>query len=583
LLAEEFLSGRNGLRDDLTRGGMRMSNKKLAWAAITFIGCAGILAAGCAVLKESGIPDGTPVQGGVSKVVNLDQGWSKQDQEWFWFSSQGSRIIRYPWFLALEQDGNTEPFRSNANMDRLRFLTEKPTGLNPDGLPVGFAKDVDSKSKEQWMGWTCAACHTSQVEHNGTGLRIDGGPAMADVSSFLSDLATAMKATVDDDAKFQRFAKKVLGSNPTPASADKLRRDLFDATEKLAERVRQDASPVPYGFARLDAFGGIFNQVLGADLALSANYRPSNAPVSFPFLWDTPQSDLVQWNGIASNKGLGPLARNVGEVLGVFAQVDIKPDALPPGYKSSALIHSLGKLEATVGLLWSPQWPMEYLPALDPDKAARGKDIYAQQCASCHTVINRTNPKRKIAVTMVEQKDIGTDPTMAANIITRTAQTGRLEGKPTKVINVLDPRMKAVEPGGTVLTNAVIGTILGGGDKSLKAGLEDLKKEDAAPKFNQPAYRGRPLDGIWATAPYLHNGSVPNLWQLLQPEGQRVAEFYVGSRKLDPVNVGFDTAPSADTFKLDTSLPGNSNAGHTFGTKLTDAQKWDLIEYMKSL
>jgi hypothetical protein len=563
---------------------MTMLEKKHAWGAVAFLGCFGILTAGCTALKESGIPDGTAVQGGVSKVVNLDQGWSKSDQEWFWFTSQGSRLVRYPWFLALEQAGSTQAFRSNANMDRLRFLIEKPTSLNPDGLPVGFAKDVDSKSQEAWMGLTCAACHTGQVEYKGTGMRIDGGPTMADVQTFLSDLALAMKATVDDGAKFDRFAKKVLGSQYNPANAETLRRQLFDATEALAERVRQDASPTPYGFARLDAFGGIFNQVLGADLNVPANYLPADAPVSFPCLWDTPQSDLVQWNGIASNKGLlGPLARNVGEILGVFGQVAVTPDAIPPGYKSSAKIHSLGKLEETVALLWSPQWPMEYLPALDPDKAARGKDIYTQQCASCHTVIDRTNPKRKIAVTMVEQPQIGTDPKMAANIVARTAKTGILYKKPTLIINLKGPYMKDVEPAGTVLTNVVVGTILAGGDKSLEAGFDDFRKEDAAAKFNQPAYRGRPLNGIWATAPYLHNGSVPNLWQLLQPVNQRVTEFYVGSRKFDPVNVGFETTPSPDTFKLDTTLKANSNAGHTFGTQLTDAQKWDLIEYMKSL
>ena len=101
--------------------------------------------------------------------------------------------------------------------------------------------------------------------------------------------------------------------------------------------------------------------------------------------------------------------------------------------------------------------------------------------------------------------------------------------------------------------------------------------------FNPRSYKGRPLDGVWATAPYLHNGSVPNLWELMKPPDRRVKVFYVGSRELDPVNVGLESSESPGAFKYDTSLPGNSNAGHTYGTQLTEAQKWDLVEFMKSL
>jgi hypothetical protein len=98
------------------------------------------------------------------------------------------------------------------------------------------------------------------------------------------------------------------------------------------------------------------------------------------------------------------------------------------------------------------------------------------------------------------------------------------------------------------------------------------------------AYKGRPLNGIWATAPYLHNGSVPNLWQLLTPEDLRVKEFYVGSREFDPKNVGFVTDKSEGSFRFDTTLVGNSNKGHTYGTQeLTEDQKWELIEFLKSL
>jgi hypothetical protein len=109
---------------------------------------------------------------------------------------------------------------------------------------------------------------------------------------------------------------------------------------------------------------------------------------------------------------------------------------------------------------------------------------------------------------------------------------------------------------------------------TLKANLGEC---DATPEV----YIGRPLAGIWASAPYLHNGSVPSLYQLMLPEGQRVSKFKVGSRNFDPVNVGFDI--NAGSFEFDTSLPGNSNKGHTWGTELTDDQRRQLVEYMKSL
>lgn len=99
------------------------------------------------------------------------------------------------------------------------------------------------------------------------------------------------------------------------------------------------------------------------------------------------------------------------------------------------------------------------------------------------------------------------------------------------------------------------------------------------------AYKARPLDGIWATAPYLHNGSVPNLFELLLPPDRRTTRFCVGEREFDPIKVGFvvtqDCAPEK---LLDTTIEGNSNSGHNYGNpKLTDEDRWDLVEYQKAL
>jgi hypothetical protein len=99
------------------------------------------------------------------------------------------------------------------------------------------------------------------------------------------------------------------------------------------------------------------------------------------------------------------------------------------------------------------------------------------------------------------------------------------------------------------------------------------------------AYESRVLHGVWATAPYLHNGSVPNLWQLLTPPAQRQSTFMVGSRQYDPVNVGFVTDRSPSRYGRFVADPaqGNGNGGHDYGTHLSTAQRLALIEYLKSL
>jgi hypothetical protein len=119
-----------------------------------------------------------------------------------------------------------------------------------------------------------------------------------------------------------------------------------------------------------------------------------------------------------------------------------------------------------------------------------------------------------------------------------------------------------------------------------------------------PQYRARPLDGVWATAPYLHNGSVPTLRDMLLPQDKRPTSFCVGSRQFDPVNVGVvtkthetdDCAPGLTNFNV--SLLGNSNRGHSFegketdvgklppgviGPELTDDERRSLVEYLKTL
>jgi hypothetical protein len=102
-------------------------------------------------------------------------------------------------------------------------------------------------------------------------------------------------------------------------------------------------------------------------------------------------------------------------------------------------------------------------------------------------------------------------------------------------------------------------------------------------------YANQPLDGIWARAPYLHNGSVPTLWGLLQPAKARPREFYRGHGVYDRKQVGFSAdareVEGRQSFLFDTSAPGNGNQGHAgeaYGTTLSEDEKWALVEYLKT-
>ena len=563
-----------------------------------------------------------------NKPAYLDQGWSAADRNMFYTTTQGSEMMPYDWFLALEQPDSNNLFLADG-LARFGYLPNPDKTNNPDSLPVGFVKD--SGENGDWVGMTCAACHTSQINFAGKTLQIDGGPTDADMWALISELGTALAQTSSSDDKFQRFADRVRHLSPagTAQPDATLRKNLKDFSDNFTKYVASSKTNVAWGRARLDAFGMIFNRATGIDLDNWANTHPPNAPVSYPFLWDTHWHDKVQWNGSAPNQlAIEQLARNVGEVLGVFAQTDIKKTVLPPlFFTTTAKRANLMLIEQKLASLRSPAWPRE-LPPIDAKKAAAGQTLYTDlHCDRCHAITRRDQPLTFTTVQMVPVKDAGTDPTMAQNAANLQSDSGILEGVQMpfllsaplpargpsfeltgKIVigAILAPLDLATIPGELNATNKSILTSIKNGQPptdGLQASLNRLNAkiglgaqsnlwQSANAAFdkkvantNSMAYKARPLDGIWATAPYLHNGSVPNLYQLLLPAKDRKPTFYVGTRDFDPVNVGFVIDKRDGAFQFDTSLPGNSNAGHdTYGTDtLTDVQRWQLIEYLKTL
>src|SRR5215470_15521462 len=116
------------------------------------------------------------------------QGWTADDRQTFYTTSQGSHIIRYLWFKALRRLDVDEPFAGD-QLARYGYLPNEKSKLNPEGLPVGFVIDGDAATGD--LGMTCAACHTAQIEYkkddgSTAQLRIDGAPASANFQAFLT-------------------------------------------------------------------------------------------------------------------------------------------------------------------------------------------------------------------------------------------------------------------------------------------------------------------------------------------------------------------------------------------------------------
>jgi hypothetical protein len=396
-------------------------------------------------------------------------------------------------------------------------------------------------------------------------------------------------------------------------------------------------APIRYGFARLDAFGHIFNKVAMIVNAEDQIANASDAPVSYPFLWDIYRQNLLQWNGIVKSGrvGLGgdkyvdfgALGRNAGEVVGVFGDVVVTPPRasmadMRLGFLSSLNATNLDWLEVELRALKAPAWPASF-GALDPGQVETGRQLFTQlKCGACHTTPPAGTDVYNVVMTPQRRppKNVdNTDPWMACNAITYTAKTGNLQGWPASYFK--GAKLGAEASLAQMLTTTVTGTLVGKWKELLEIisstflgyrippdivepelapiGVDPrinkcfLANDEANKKGDPPpfAYKGRPLDGVWATAPFLHNGSVPTLYDLMLAPDKRPKQFQVGTREYDPAKGGYrtDAAAPGNTFRYDTSVRGNSNQGHDYGVGTLgddaagEAKRQALVAYLKSL
>ena len=266
-------------------------------------------------------------------------------------------------------------------------------------------------------------------------------------------------------------------------------------------------------------------------------------------------------------------------------------------FSSNAAIGNLEKIEDMLQRLAPPKWPEEIFGKIDRQKARAGKSLFVQRTARAATTCGPTpGPKpnkygkRFVQVGLVPQKYVGTDPNQFEDLrpYALTAQLAPYMPPPFKARRSSRPASS---------TRRCRSASSRTRSRRLKMSEEDTLKLHGYREFPLPppprgVYKAAPRDGVWATPPFMHNGSVPNLYEMLLPAKERTKKFYIG-REFDPVKVGLDTSGNSGTFLLDTTLRGNSNAGHSFengplgngviGPLLTEEQRWALVEYLKSI
>jgi len=531
-------------------------------------------------------------------VIYLNQAWSQDDREWYYHFSQGSAVVSYDIFLNLEVANGQELFRSDANSVRYGLIPEGPSGINPDGLPIGISKTTVATTVGAWpegdyAGMTCAACHVGQLDYKGKHVRIDGGHGNSfDPQAYFQAVNAATQATLTDTAKFDRLAARLGAASPEAKA--KLRKRLEHQAEAIYEYATQSSATFsPWGPGRIDALTMIANRVAANLTGLLANTSTPIAPVKPPFLWNAPQGLWTQWAAIVQD----PLRRNFGETMGVYMPVDLRAKTPAEGlFASNGAILELQRVEHQLERLAPPSWPEDVFGKIDREKAQKGKALFMALCSGCHNAWPYTwsEPnkygKRFVLVGLVPQSYVGTDRTQA-RAVRPFVVTGQLS-------NYLPPEFRGkdavplAEFNGSLeraITERAVAKL-----KLTPEQLVDLNgyRELPSPPAPDSVYKAAPRDGVWATPPFLHNGSVPNLYEMLVPAGERSKKFCI-SREFDPIKVGLDTTCGPDTFVMDTSLLGNSNAGHSFqdgprgdgviGPLLTDDQRWALVEYLKSI
>jgi hypothetical protein len=397
-------------------------------------------------------------------------------------------------------------------------------------LPVGISRR--RRQGIDHVGLNCATCHAGTLRDTPSSPRriILGMPAhQLDLQAFVEFV---LECSLDNRTTADAIRGRLPESDgPGLFERMLLRFGLVDRLKITTLNLRNRIAPllgdaVPrWGSGRVDTFNPY--------KAIQFNWPLDRLPRSeligasdFPSLWNQQPREGMQLHWDGDNDSVDE--RNLSAGLGA-------------GITPATVDHA--GIKRIRDWIWNLP-PPEYPYPIDRTLASRGSTLYAQSCLSCHGDHRfREGVKAGDRIGQVVRiSDIGTD-------------RYRLDS----YTEAFAANQYSLFP-----------------DSPYR--FRRFRKTDG--------YANHPLDGIWARAPYLHNGSVPTLRDLLEPPERRPAAFYRGYDVYDPVRVGFVAdVPSENGrrfFRYDTSIPGNGNAGHVYGTTLADDDKRAIVEYMKT-
>ena len=400
-------------------------------------------------------------------------------------------------------------------------------GVDGHEMPIGFSKVTVGFPR---VGINCAVCHAASLRATPTDppTIYPAGPSHQTTEQqylrFLFACASDPRFTADT-------LLAEIARNVTLSTIDSLlyRFVIIPGTKRallqLQERDAWMSRNPDWGRGRIDPF----NPVKFTTLKQPVDTTIGNSDM-VP-LWNLKQHAgyAYHWDGLNTNLKEVVLSSAIGDGATVkwVDRDNRKWDNTDPRTMSS-----LRRIQNYIEGLSAPKYPFPVDQAL----AAEGSQIYADHCASCHA------PGGARTGTVVPATEVGTDR----------------------------HRLEMWTPASATAYNAY--------------------GEGHDWKFSHfrttNGYVSVPLDGVWLRAPYLHNGSVPNLAALLEPVDRRPSRFWRGYDVYDPLQVGFVTdGPAAQTAgtSYDTAQPGNSNAGHTYGTDLPAPSKRALLEFLKTL
>jgi hypothetical protein len=400
-------------------------------------------------------------------------------------------------------------------------------GTDGHEMPIGLSKVTVGFPR---VGINCAMCHTASVRIRPTDAPkiYPAGPSHQTAEQqylrFLFACASDPRFTADT-------LMAEIARNVTLSTMDSLlyRFAIIPGTRRALLQLQQTDAWMTrnpdWGRGRIDPF----NPVKFTTLKQPVDRTIGNSDM-VP-LWNLKQHAgyAYHWDGLNNNLKEVVLSSAIGDGATVkwVDRDNRKWDSTDPRQMSS-----LRRIQNYIESLPPPKYPF----AVDQGLAAEGGQIYAAQCAACHA------PGGARTGTIVPATEVGTD----------------------------SHRLEMWTPASAAAYNAY-----GEG--------HDWKFSHFR---STNGYVSVPLDGLWLRAPYLHNGSVPSLATLLEPPDRRPTRFWRGYDVYDPIQVGFVVeGPEAQRLgtRYDTAQPGNSNAGHTYGTSLPEPSKRALLEFLKTL